>query len=71
MDFLLDKLESKVEFFEAYDLKSLEKQIEEQIDKNKALLLDVRSVQHQVTFDPNRNRLLYTAVVHFQAKSSL
>ncbi|WJH34872.1 YrzA family protein [Paenibacillus sp. CC-CFT747] len=71
MDFLLDKLESKVEFFEAYDLKSLEKQIEEQIDKNKALLLDVRSVQHQVTFDPNRSRLLYTAVVHFQAKSSL
>ncbi|MFC0215138.1 DUF2536 family protein [Paenibacillus chartarius] len=70
MDFILDKLETKIELYEAYDIKSLERIIEEQIDKNKALLLEVKSVQHQVTFDPNRSKLLYTALVHFQLKTS-
>ncbi|MDF2962078.1 MAG: hypothetical protein K0S39_3813 [Paenibacillus sp.] len=68
MDFILDKMETKVEFFEAYDLKTLEKNIEMQIDINKALLLEVHSVQHQVTFDPNRNKMLYTALVHYKVK---
>ena len=68
MDLFLETIETKIEFFEAYDLKSLERQIETQIDNNKALLLDVRAVQHQATFDPIRNKMLYTAVVHFAKK---
>ncbi|MEI7025063.1 DUF2536 family protein [Paenibacillus sp. y28] len=68
MDFIVDKLETKIELFEAYDLKTLERQIADQIEINKALLLDVFSVQHQVTFNPNANKLLYSAVVHFKAK---
>ena len=68
MDFILDKIEAKVEFFQGYDLKALERQIEQHIDLNKALLLEVRSVQHQVTFDPNANKMLYTALVHFKLK---
>jgi len=68
MEFILDKMETKLEFFEAYELKTLEKIIEEHINMNKALMLDVHSVQHQVTFDPNRNKMLYTAVVHFKVR---
>ncbi|CAG7619238.1 hypothetical protein PAESOLCIP111_02194 [Paenibacillus solanacearum] len=68
MEFILDKIDTKIEWFEAYDLKTLEKKIEERIEINKGILLDVHSVQHQTTFDPNRNKMLYTAVVHFKAK---
>lgn len=68
MEFILDKIETKVEFFEAYDLKTLERQIEQQIDMNKALMLSVHSVQHQVTFNPVTNKMLYTALVHFTMK---
>lgn len=68
MEFILDKMETKIEFFEAYDLKTLEKKIEERMDINKAILLDVHSVQHQVTYHPNMNKMLYTALVHFKAK---
>ncbi|TVY11762.1 DUF2536 family protein [Paenibacillus cremeus] len=68
MDFLLDKIETKIECFQEYDFKLLEQKIEEQINNNKALLLDVHAVQHHVTFDPNRNKMLYTAVVHFKLK---
>jgi hypothetical protein len=68
MDFILDKMESKIEFFEAYDLKTLERKLEEQINNNKALLLEVHSIQHQVTFDPNHNKMLYTALIHFKTK---
>jgi hypothetical protein len=68
MDFILDKIENKVEFFEAYDLKALERKIEEQIDNNKALLLTVHTIQHQVVFDPNAGKMLYSAVVHFKTK---
>jgi hypothetical protein len=32
---------------------------------NKARLLRVKQVQHQVTFDSVRNKMLYSAVVHF------
>jgi hypothetical protein len=68
VDFILDKMESKIEFFEAYDLKTLERKLEEQINNNKALLLEVHSIQHQVTFDPNHNKMLYTALIHFKTK---
>ncbi|OUS76801.1 hypothetical protein B1748_09430 [Paenibacillus sp. MY03] len=68
MDFKLDLLDSKVELYEADDLKSLEGQIERAIDINKALMLDVYSVSHQVVFNPRTERLLYSAVVHFKLK---
>jgi len=68
MGFMLDKIEDKVEFFEAFDLKTLEKRIDEQIEMNKALLLSVHRVEHQATFHPLHNKMLYTAVVHFKAK---
>jgi hypothetical protein len=44
MDFILDKMETKIEFFQDVDLKNLERKIEEQINNNKALLLDVHAV---------------------------
>ncbi|MCI3922594.1 YrzA family protein [Paenibacillus sp. TRM 82003] len=68
MGIILDQIESQIEFFEAYDLRTLEKKINEQIENNKALLLGVFTIQHQVTFDPNHNKMLYTAVVHFKGK---
>lgn len=68
MEFRLDRIENKVECFEAYDMKTLEAQIETQIENNKALLLDVHRVDHHVVFDPNRGKMLYSAVVHFKAK---
>ncbi|WP_409345709.1 DUF2536 family protein [Paenibacillus sp. MBLB4367] len=68
MDFILDKLETKIELFEAYDLTTLERRIEERIDINKALMLDVHAIQHNVTFNPVHNKMLYTASVHFKAK---
>ncbi|WP_020619860.1 YrzA family protein [Paenibacillus daejeonensis] len=68
MEFSLSRIENKVEFFQAYDLRSLEQRIDVQIENNKALMLDVASVQHQTVFDPNANKMLYTAVVHFKAK---
>ncbi|RAV08333.1 DUF2536 family protein [Paenibacillus contaminans] len=69
MDFILDIIETKIELFEAYDLAALEKKIEEQIEINKALMLDVHKVEHQVTFNPVLNKMLYTALIHFKAKS--
>ncbi|MFD0698818.1 YrzA family protein [Paenibacillus sp. GCM10027628] len=68
MEFRLDRIENKIEFFQAYDMKSLEQKIDEQIDNNKALLLDVFAIQHNVVFDPNVGKMLYSAVVHFKAK---
>lgn len=66
MEFKLEKIRDKVEFFQAYDMKSLEKRIDGQIENNKVLMLEVHSVQHQVAFDPDSGRPLYTAVVHFK-----
>ena len=65
--FDLDIIEDKIEFFEASELKMLEKKINEQIDNNKALLLTVNSVSHQMHVDEN-GRTYYSAVVHFKAK---
>ncbi|MFD2679897.1 YrzA family protein [Bacillus seohaeanensis] len=67
MNISFELLEDKVEFFEAETLKTLEKKINEQIEHNKAILLQVHSVSHQVTIDDNGRRL-FTAVVHFKAK---
>ncbi|KYD21805.1 hypothetical protein TGS27_0179 [Geobacillus stearothermophilus] len=63
----LDLIEDKVEFFEADDLRTLEKKINEQIEHNKALLLSVHHVSHQMHVMENGKRF-YSAVVHFKAK---
>ena len=68
MEFTLDRFETKIEFFEAYDLKTLERKVNAQIDNNKALLLDVHSISHHAVYDPNAGKMLYSAVVHFKAK---
>ena len=66
MDIFLDKMENKIEFFEAYDLSTLEKKINEQVDNNKALMLTVFFISHNVVFNPLKNKMLYSAVVHFK-----
>ena len=68
MDFRLDLLETKIEFFEAQDLKTLEHKIAGQIDTNKALMLDVHSISHQAVFNPKTEKMQYSAVVHFKMK---
>lgn len=68
MDFRLDLLENKIEFFEAYDLKTLELKIDQQVQNNKALMLDVFSINHHAVFNHKTEKLHYTAVVHFKAK---
>ncbi|MFF2482844.1 YrzA family protein [Paenibacillus sp. NPDC058071] len=68
MDFRLDLIDNKIEFFEAGDLRTLELKVDQQIENNKALLLDVHHVQHQVVFNPNSGKMQYSAVVHFKAK---
>jgi hypothetical protein len=60
-----DLIQDKVEVFEAMDVKTLEKKINEQIENNKALLLHVHSVSHQMYVDENGRRF-YSAVVHFK-----
>ncbi|WP_157183552.1 DUF2536 family protein, partial [Bacillus mycoides] len=52
MSFTFEMLEDKVEFFEAANLVSLEKKINEQIDNNKALMLEVHHISHQMIMDP-------------------
>lgn len=65
MDFQLDFLKDKIEFFEATSLKELEQKIQKQIEHNQTILLTVHSVSHQTTVIDER--ILYTAVVHFKA----
>ncbi|MBD8069241.1 YrzA family protein [Bacillus sp. PS06] len=67
MEFKLDFIQDKVEFFEAYDLKTLEKKINEQIEHNKAIMLMVQNVSHQMHIDED-GRKFFSAVVHFKAK---
>ncbi|MFE8696804.1 YrzA family protein [Cytobacillus sp. FJAT-53684] len=67
MNFHLDLIEDKIEFFEAYDLKTLEKNISVQIENNRAILLSVHHVSHQMSMDENGRRY-YSAVVHFKVK---
>ncbi|HTG68705.1 MAG TPA: YrzA family protein [Candidatus Udaeobacter sp.] len=68
MEFRLDLIENKIEFFEAYDLKTLEQKIDQQIENNKGLLLEVFHVSHHAVFNPKIEKMLYSAVVHFKAK---
>ncbi|MDP1498062.1 YrzA family protein [Bacillus velezensis] len=65
MNFQLDLIKDKVEFFEAASLQELEKKINVQIENNQAIMLRVRSVSHQVTTVDGR--ILYSASVHFSA----
>ena len=67
MEFHFDLIEDKVEFFEAMDLNTLEKNINKQIEINKAIMLTVYNVSHQMHID-DKGRLFYSAVVHFKAK---
>lgn len=70
MEFRLDLLETKIEFFEANDLKSLEQQINRQVEINKALMLDVFAVNHHTAFNPSTEKMHYSAVVHFKVKQA-
>ncbi|WP_019242684.1 MULTISPECIES: DUF2536 family protein, partial [Bacillus] len=67
MNISFDKIEDKVEFFEASNIKELEQKIQNQIDVNKTILLHVHSVSHQM-FVSEDGRKLYSAVVHFKYK---
>ncbi|MGM7702114.1 DUF2536 family protein [Pseudalkalibacillus sp. Hm43] len=66
MELHLDFIEDKVEFYEANEMSKLEAIIQEKIEQNKALLLRVHHVSHQVTLDPSSGHRLYTAVVHYR-----
>ena len=67
MNFQFDLIEDKVEFFEATNLKTLQKKIESQIDENRAIMLGVHSVSHQMHVNEN-GQTFFTAVVHFKKK---
>lgn len=69
MDFTFDLIEDKIEFFEAWNSKDLEKAIQTQIDINRAIMLTVYSVSHQMTLTED-GRTLYSAVVHFKNKKA-
>lgn len=70
MAFSFEMIEDKIEFFEAASLSMLERKINEQIDHNKALLLEVSHVSHQMCFDPDSKNPYYSAVVHFKLKKN-
>lgn len=67
MNFQFDLIEDKVEFFEGTNLKTIEEKINEQIEINRAILLTVQSVSHQMHVDEN-GRTYYSAAVHFKVK---
>ena len=67
MEFKLDLIEDKVEFFEAPSIQNLEKQIQQKIDQNKAIMLSVHNVSHQIHTTPE-GKAIYTAVVHYKLK---
>ncbi|WP_071460214.1 YrzA family protein [Bacillus massilinigeriensis] len=67
MNFSFDILEDKVEFFQATDLKELERKINDQIEVNKAIMLSVHHVSHAMHVDSD-GKPLFTAVAHFKAK---
>jgi len=68
MNFQLDIIKDKVEFFEALSIQELEKKINDQILHNQAILLTVHSVTHQMYISEEGKRL-YSAVVHFKASN--
>ncbi|WP_223591647.1 DUF2536 family protein [Neobacillus bataviensis] len=67
MNFQFDLIEDKVEFYEANNLKTLQKKIEAQIEENKAIMLGVHSVSHQMHVNEN-GQTYFSAVVHFKKK---
>ncbi|PRS39045.1 DUF2536 domain-containing protein [Bacillus sp. RJGP41] len=69
MSFQLDLnlFEDKIEFFEGESIKNLEEKIQSQIEINKAIMLQVESVSHQM-YVSEEGRRFYSAVVHFKAK---
>jgi hypothetical protein len=67
MSLQFELIEDKIEFFEAVDLKNLEKKINEKIEQNKAIMLHVHSVSHQMQLTEN-GQPFYSAVVHFKLK---
>lgn len=67
MGFQLELFEDKIEFFEAHNLQTLEKRIAEKIEENRAILLSVHSVSHQMSITEN-GQPYFTAVVHFKRK---
>lgn len=68
MSIQLERIEDKIECFEATSIKLLEQQINTQVENNKVLLLHVFSIHHQTYIHPQTNQPVYTAVVHFKAK---
>ncbi|MCM3762331.1 YrzA family protein [Alkalihalobacillus oceani] len=66
MTIQLDRIGDKIEFYEAFDLHTLETSVNDKIEQNKALLLRVHSVQHSVYLHPKTERPVYTAVVHYK-----
>jgi hypothetical protein len=67
MNFQFELIEDKIEFFEANNLQTLQKKIESQIDENRAILLSVHSVSHQMHVNEN-GQMYFSAVVHFKKK---
>ena len=65
--FKLEFIKDKVEFFESEKLSDLERKISEQIEVNKAILLEVHSLSHQMHVS-EEGRRFYSAAVHFKAK---
>lgn len=65
MNLHLELIEDKVELFEARDLKTLEKKINDRIEINKSILLKVYSASHQMHVDQS-GATFYTALVHFK-----
>ncbi|KUP05804.1 hypothetical protein Q75_10450 [Bacillus coahuilensis p1.1.43] len=68
MNFKLNLIQDKIEFFEARDIQTLEKKVSDKVEQNQALFLTVASVTHQASFDPD-GKPLYTAAVHFKLKA--
>lgn len=69
MNLHLDLIDDKIEFFEAEDLKGLEEKIQARIEVNKAIMLQVYSVSHQM-YVSEEGRRFYSAVVHFKLKNN-
>ncbi|MBS4173628.1 YrzA family protein [Bacillus sp. FJAT-49736] len=70
MSIQLEMIEDKIEFFEGTDLASIEKKINEQIEYNKAIMLEVASVSHQMHIDQSGKKY-FSAVVHFKLKKAM
>lgn len=64
----LEQINDKIEFFEALDLPTLEKKIQEKIDANKALMLHVHHVSYEAFIHPETKQCYYSACVHFKHK---